>query len=540
MNSTFCTPLLAVRLNARHQAWRIPRTLDSMLELVNMPVAKAPGQPGVPLSFVATPGRYLAEMAHTAAQWHRGQTVALLNPAFDLPPDTLALLMAELEEAHVQDAAHGATPYRLAKASQGTIQSINLIVDLEGHILAYVVPSHQIKTLSEHSALRDLSTLHATLDADLLVAMGFPCTIRRVRTPWNFAAHTGLPSLPGLSSITQHLASARLRSLQSGQHDKTWVVLTHHAGDILLALKAIQQCGRPLQGIIVHNMYADIVRMVMPELPVLTVDGPMQGRGDSASSSHSLNDEVIYFERLVLPLLPKDAGFIFLRSLRGYTEADYTLAAQMAFAIGSTQDTLAFPTGHSVFLHPEPEGTTDPASVIDLSDSLDVLQHIALPLPRVQGKRVLLHFDGGWPLKVYPAEDQRALIQLLLDEGCQVSVLGAAHHDMPDGVTFHRFTHLDALRELILANDLLIGMDSFPCHFASLYLEVPTICLYASTRQINLAHSAPDYLAISQGLGCTLSCGSRMLCPRFGGTQCRNFIDPTTVAKLFAQCLVTS
>lgn len=550
MNQAFTTPLLVVRLNARNTAWRLPRTADSLLEVINAPVALAQDQAGLPFSYTALPGRYLAELLHTAKQWHRGQTVSLLNPAFDIPSDILALLLAEQAEAQTEASYAPATATTLASSTQSALSAtvhtaaepIELILDLEERILAYNVPASVLDAFNAHPAVRDLSTLNAALDQTLINAMGFACRLRRVRTSCDFTATPALPFLQGMTSIAHHTANARLRCLLAGGLNETWAVLTHHAGDVLLALKVIEHCKRPLEGLITHAAYADIVRTVMPDLPLILVEGPLAARGISAPASHALNDELIYFERVVQHLLPAQAGLVFLRPVRGYVEADYTLAAQLAFTLGSRDDVAAFPSGNSVYLHPEPEGiavTMGPGPEITTASSLEKLDELATNLPKVRGKRVLLHFDGGWPLKVYPTQDQRALIQLLQAQGCQIAVLGVAPDVVPDGVTFHRFTHLAALRDLILAHDLLIGMDSFPCHFASLHLGVPTLCLYASTRQINLAHAAPDYLAISQGLGCTFSCGSRMLCPRFGGAQCRNFIDPTTVANLFARCLVT-
>lgn len=539
-------PLLVVRLNTRSTAWRLPRTADPFLEMVNVPVARAPGQPGIPFSFAALPGRYLAELLTTAARWHRGQTVVLLNPAHQVPSDCLALVQAELAER--ADVAH---------TTQGC-PAVRLLVDYNDHILAYCVPARHVITLAADKAVRDLSTTDAELDQTLLDALNIPCTVQRVRTPPGFSLEPALPYFPGMSGMARHVARARVRNLKTGTRT-TWGVLTHHAGDILLALKVLERTPG-IDGLVIHKAYADIARDVLPDLPCITVDGPLPARGMAASASHALNDDILYFEQVVMPVLPPDAGLLYMRPVRGYIDADFTLAAQLAFLIGETADTAAFPTGTSLYLAPEnplytlenplhnpenPTGNTTTAEnpaetqgAVKATETPPGLpDHLPINLPAVRGKRVLLHFDGGWPLKVYPPEHQQALIEHLLDLGCQVSVLGAFANAQAN-VPTHAFTTLSALRALILEHDALIGMDSFPCHYASQQLGVPTVCLYASTRQINLAHAAPCYLAVSCGLDCS-PCGSRLTCPRFGGTRCHNFIDPKTVANLFARCLVT-
>lgn len=284
---------------------------------------------------------------------------------------------------------------------------------------------------------------------------------------------------------------------------------------MLLAVQAIEACGQGIDGIVVHSAYADVAKAAGGKLPITEVRGPLPARGDISSQLHPLNEEILYFEQVVAPAMPQDASFVFLRPSRGYIQAEYTLAAQVAYTVGKRGDELRYPRGFTM----------------EAPDSETIRANRGC-LPRVTGRRVLLHFDGGWPLKVYPPEWQRELIDGLRSIGFNPAVLGASFPDVPS----HQFTNLAALDTLLSEHDLLIGMDSFPCHYASQRASMPTLCLFASTRMENLAHAAPNYMAAEQGLYCS-PCGSREICPRFGGTACLNFVPPATVTELALQCL---
>src|SRR5690606_24540786 len=140
--------------------------------------------------------------------------------------------------------------------------------------------------------------------------------------------------------------------------------------------------------------------------------------------------------------LPPDSSFLFLRPSRGYIDADYTLAAQLAYTVGNLGDETRYPQGATLV-------APNPAE----------LAAAHYPLPVVRGPRVLLHFDGGWPLKVYPSEWQHELVTLLRAAGFQPSVLGSS----VQGVPSYQFEGLGSFQTLLQQHDLLIGMDSFPC-----------------------------------------------------------------------------
>lgn len=535
-------PFLAVRLDSAGRRWRLPRTAEQHMSLLNLPVSGRYGEPGLPFSFVAMPGRYLAEMFLYGRQAAGSRPLAILNPAYDLPPDALSAIAAELN-----DAGPGAPGTRV-------------LVDTEGRIIAFVFHDAHAVSRSMCFELRFLSCFDAQLDASLLSAAGLPARLSRVRMPMGFTAAQSMPHLRGIEAMAWYVADRRRVMLSEGS-SRLLAVITHHAGDVFLAMRVLAACDSGATGVVVHERYADIVREVCPALDRITVRGPLPSRGAAVSMAHPLNDELLYFEEYVLPLLPGDASILWMRVVRDYVSADTTVAAQLAFAAGDAADAARFPQGQTLMLNPETLGAGAPggesadasggesggtsgresarASAGDAagaSAAVAATAGIDAGLLRIPGRRVLLHFDGGWPLKVYPPRLQRELVDRLLAHGYQVSVLDS---DIGPDVPSHRFSGLAGLNALLNEHDVLVGMDSFPCHYASQQRGVPVLCLFASTRITNLAHGAPGYLAVSEGLACS-PCGSRSACPRFGGTECRNFIAPAAVVALLDAGLVDS
>ncbi|NYT58702.1 hypothetical protein H0A65_07160 [Alcaligenaceae bacterium] len=499
MMRRYPVPVLAVRLDASERPWRLSPESNPELRLINVPVARAPGQVGVPYSFTALPGRYLMALLQNLQSAHRSEWGLVINPALNIQPDELSAIRADLWEIGAQ--------------STSPASDVILFQDYEEQILAYGWSAETLRSALPLDDLRFLSGIDASLDAHLLTQLGFRVLKRMLRTPERPPHLPALMQFRGMNVISRYSVRSRLAMLHA-EKNETLAVVTHHAGDVLLAVKAIQNSQTPVTGMVVHEAYADVVRLIAPDLKLIEVKGPLPARGEVFSPAHALNDEILYFQRFVLPILPADASFLFMRPCRGYMHADYTLAGQIAFALGQNGDELNFPVGA-------------------LLEAPDPFSQQYGKLPCIRGRRILLHFDGGWPLKVYPQALQRTLIDTLRAKGFQPSVLGNTFPDVPS----HAFTNLEALKSLLEEHDALIGMDSFPCHFASQALKLPTLCLYASTRIENLAHAASDYLALEQGLTCS-PCGERYVCPRFGGTDCRNFVPPDTVAELVEQCLI--
>jgi hypothetical protein len=133
-------------------------------------------------------------------------------------------------------------------------------------------------------------------------------------------------------------------------------------------------------------------------------------------------------------------------------------------------------------------------------------------------------------MKIYPEEQQKRLIKLLLEQGYLVTVLAKtdAQYASYRSVAFRSYPEL--LR-LLSEQDFVIGMDSFPAHLAAHSLGLPTICLFSSTRPDNSnAPAGPYYAYLEKGLPCR-PCYAMTRCPAYGGDQCRNFVSPEEVAQ---------
>jgi len=74
---------------------------------------------------------------------------------------------------------------------------------------------------------------------------------------------------------------------------------------------------------------------------------------------------------------------------------------------------------------------------------------------------ILLHFEGGWPLKVYPPEHIKTFIGLLLNRECNVTVLGADNYGY-EQVTAVSYESLEQFTALLKKQHIFVGMDSFP------------------------------------------------------------------------------
>lgn len=496
-------PLLVVRLAVDGRRWRLPREADLSLRLLNVPLARRLDEPGLPYSCMALPGRYLADLLAHAAQTSWQGPVLILNPTWEPGPDGLRALVAEMADRAGEPESDAGWQLLLNQADQ---------------LLAYALPARAPRPdAALQFALRWLSGADAALDVQLLAGLGIAARVCSVRTRDYAAVPRALPVFPEMQGLPRLAAQARVRQQAVGGA-QTLAVVTHHAGDVLLTVRALEACGQGITGIVVHRAYQDVARAVHGRLPIIAVGGPLPARAGLSSPAQPLNEDLRYFERVVQPQLPADSAFVLLRPSRGYIDADTTLAAQIAYAVGARGDEAHYPRGVVIRACDAPSTQAPPPA-----------------LPVVRGRRVLLHLDGGWPLKVYPPRWRAELLGALQAAGFQVSVLDARLEGAPS----HRFSDLAALDALLRDHDLLIGMDSFPCHYASQQLGLPTICLFGPTRSINLAHAAPNYLAAEQGLPC-VPCSARQICPHFGGNWCRNFVPPARVAELALNCLPPS
>ena len=155
----------------------------------------------------------------------------------------------------------------------------------------------------------------------------------------------------------------------------------------------------------------------------------------------------------------------------------------------------------------------------------------APPAANVRGpRRVLLHFDAGWPLKIYPKPDQERLIDLLHEKGYALTVLAEnfGENAKCQVTSFKSYAHF---KTLLQTHDMLVGMGSFPAHYSAHVHGLPTLCLFSSTRPENSnAPGLAHYAYLEEGLSCR-PCYAIARCPLYQQDRCRNFVSPERVAE---------
>jgi hypothetical protein len=450
-------------------------------------------------SAFATPARYVQEIyARLCSLEEPGQETPkfIFNPLFRTNRLNIALILNALR--------------KIASSHEMAVLS-----DDKGLPAGYLLPASLASKDSRFLAL--LSTVNSTVDAELLQRAYFVATpdipLNRVSLHW--CDHNGF-QFEGNRSIYRWVADRAVKILDShvksgDRHEAArqrdaipfTAVMPYHAGDLLFFSIAFKHIRPPVSRIVINRAYENIVADNVPELAVLSIDLPVPNRGEDFKRGGVVTDRT-YFEHFCNQL-PEDSFYSYYRSSRSYNVTKFHLIDQYIFGLGGSLRSRAEllvsrRSGPSLF-------------VPELSDG-----------PR----KILLHFDGGWPLKIYAEDQQEQLIDLLCAKGYSVTVLAATQYDHPKCriTTFKNYGHLV---ELLRAHHLLVGMDSFPVHYAVHVLGLPTICLFANTRPENSnARPAQNYLSLEKGLNCR-PCSAILRCPLYGGSHCRNFAAPETV-----------
>lgn len=458
----------------------------------NFRFAAAPDQLSfmcMPHSAFATPGRYLLEIARRmrTALPDTHLPMLLFNPMFQPDKAIISLVLA-------------------LAGKQGVLQAPLIYCDVENRPVAYLFPPRALR--DDLPGLSLLSATHAKLDRDLLaLLLEQAVEIRRMPSlQIDIGLYNGFyggPYLPLLEWFSENALRQLCHPISAGNQG-IHAYMPHHAGDVLFfSLAVCATATSHLAGIAVNAAYLPIVRTIAPEFQATPLDLPAMNRGGTAMPEWD-------YCKLATGHLPADRCYYHARPVRDYDAVSLHLIDQYAFALGHP------------CLHP------------DELPSRQAAPNLASPPAASEGIRVLLHFDGGWPLKVYPRQQQEELVGLLQARGWEVSVLDGKH-PLPCETT--RFTDLASFQELLGRQHLLIGMDSFPVHYAAHVAGIPTICLFASTQPANSdAPGAATYLALERGLDCR-PCRAISKCPRNGAPSCQNFVEPRQVDLAAAKLL---
>lgn len=442
-------------------------------------------------SAFATPARYVEEIFLRLCELEDGERPTpklVCNPLFD---GGKAMILPAIAALRAQPAFDG----------------FAILKDRDGAPLGYLLPSWLERDSSRYLTL--LSAVDSDVDAALCRLM-FGTEPRCISLP-----HVRLSRLPnngfldlGNRAIYRLLAQRAIATLRASTGPVEEIPFTafmpHHAGDTLFFVLAFNRMHSHVTRIAVSRAYQDVVRDNAPGLEVLPLDAPVINRDDDLKKG-IVTPESVYFHN-VEGDLPRDSFYYFCRPSRDYNATKHHLIDHFGFALGGRLCTET----HSLARRGQRLGVPRAASA--------------------QGaRRVLLHFDAGWPLKVYPRPDQDRLIDLLHDKGYAVTVLAENFGERAKCrvTSFKSYAHF---KTLVQTHDILVGMDSFPAHYAAHVRGLPTICLFASTRPENSnAPGIARYAFLEKGLSCR-PCYARARCPLYGQDSCRNFVGPEIVA----------
>lgn len=457
----------------------------------------APSEPSFDRIFdcaFATPARYLIEIyrrVYVACGDGNGPVLAF-NPLFDLSPAELWLVL---------DAARDLPVSQLA-----------VVADRANAPIAYLLPSACVARRPEHLGL--LSSVDAKLDRDICSHL--------------FGSEAGLIavdeiSAAGASNNGFHLGEneriyrwigERALSTLRGLKDTTpesvpfAAIMPHHAGDVLFFALAWRRNPFPVQALVVNKAYRQIADDNAGELALIPIDEPPLNRGSDFSAG-KVTPEGQYFWTYA-PTLPSNYFYSYLRISRDYNATRYHLLDHFAFALGAS--------------------CLQPGDLMANESQHEVNPQAVKARPARPDTNILLFFDGGWLLKIYPEHDQIRLIQMLKAGGYHVTVLAPQGRDYPECEVRH-FESYGQLKVLLASQHMVVGMDSFPTHLAAHVLQVPTICLFGSTRPENAdVPVSPRYRSMEKGVKCR-PCYGFVTCPLYGGGNCRNFVSPEAVVE---------
>lgn len=449
-------------------------------------------------SFVATPSRYVVEMLRrTRGTQGDSQRILIFNPLLRLSTFLIRLTLAGVAESRHGDAV---------------VRSSN------GLPLAYLLT---LEPAEDYRHLMLLSCSDPELDRNLLsalyfrsvtlLAVDFPCltTISNGFLPgpyWRPMEWCAQNALDVLREVGGEPTAPVANRRASRDAVRMSAFFTHHAGDALFMGIAASMTERPLfDEILINEAYFPIVRGIRRKITFSTTDGPIPFRGEYRKEDcHHFLDMV--------PRLAKGVFHVYCRGTRNYNFTNFHYIDHFRFCLGEslTDDSQLHRGLASSSVHPVRSKTDGPPTI-------------------------LLHFDAGWPLKVYPRSFQLELATLLREQGFRLIALDA-HDPLPD-VESLRFGTLEEFDALLDRVDVVIGMDSFPAHYAAQARAIKTLHLFSSTHPVHSwAGDSADHRALHNGASCC-PCLGWDKCVRYGGSVCRNFALPAAVVRGVAEVL---
>jgi len=456
-------------------------------------------------SAFSTPARYIQEIFSRLTQvdaWPNEGMRFVFNPLFATTRASILTVIAAL------------------RATNDLSRPV-VVSDRDGLPVGYLLPSSFARNDSRYLSL--LSAVDTALDASLLELLCFskPLVISAPRLCLSKHWRNGFEDhglRPIYKWITEHAVSRLLVNpdahplevdpAAARKHRDSipfTAIMPNHAGDALFFALAFNEVITHFQAIAVNKAYADIIQNAAPRLQVTPIGVPQVNRDPAFAGGKAVPDSE-YFHSYK-DSLPKESFYAYCRPSRNYNVTEFHLIDHFAFALG-----------HS------------PLSEGELATQTRLMpMRMGAPRTPHSPAKILLHFDAGWPLKVYPSSLQTTLIELLRSRGHEITVLAPPGYSHPN-VKATTFTQLSDFIALANANHILVGMDSFPSHYCAHVLGLPTLCLFANTKPVNSdAMASAHYMFLEQALSCR-PCYAIAHCPIYGGTECRNFVPPMIVA----------
>lgn len=444
-------------------------------------------------SAFATPARYVMEVFRRLSTVGEESPIFVFNPLFDPEPHIVNGTLFELKKMH-------------------GCQVPVVFSDAEGYPVGYYFP--QSFPAKDAQFLPLLSTVSAALDGKVLSKIFFTeaATAPVPGVYLNTSSNNGFSSSEKNRAIYRWTAENALDVLIRSTTDEVDVsrkasmrdsipfsaIMPYHAGDVLFFAIGARNTDTRFTQVVVNSIYADIIAETLPEFKAIIIKSSPPFR-----AGKNIPDEDYFNE--IMEEIPKESFYYYCRPSREYRISIFHLIDHVAFALGAS-----FIDSKDLIINTRPNPP------------------VHRPLVKRPPFRVLLHFDGGWPLKIYPPHLQKKLIELLVSKRFEVTVLCSEEkvHENYRSVNFKNLVHF---KELLSTHHILVGMDSFPCHYAAHVFGLPTICLFSSTRPENSnARKADHYSYLEAGLSCR-PCFFWDRCHERANEYCDNFVPAEAV-----------
>jgi glycosyltransferase involved in cell wall biosynthesis len=459
-------------------------------------------------SAFATPGRYVMELFTRLSSIRGHEDILVFNPFFNMPHALTEHVFEELNKTF-------------------QCKDLTVFADRNEVPLAYFFPRNI--PINDARFLTLVSAMHAEVDtAYLRNALLVPARCAYLRNvslnkavennDFNYnltydnlytwvtdSALIALTSQYGRAlsnDALQHINAEEIKQLRHQRNSIPFVaIMPHHAGDMLFLSIALKNNTSHITRVILSERYSDILQDCAPMVrPISFPFTPMLHDGITRPDEEYFFDVVSYLKTEDI----QNSLYYYCRPSREYRVSDFHLIDHYCFALGSGLQ-----------------------SKEDFLSSRPLPQHY-LPEKKNRPFKILLHTEGGWPLKTYPENNFQMLIDRFHREGYEITLLGSRSINS-NRIKTVKYSNLKNFKDLLAAHHLLIGMDSFPVHYAAHIIGSPTICLFGNTKPVNSDAPLSNYYQyLTNDLDCA-GCFGFDKCPRNGRQFCNNFPEPEKI-----------